>query len=221
MRRVISVALLCLFVALPVSADMTTVNIDFQDHTGTEYVGIGMAPDSGTVWNVLGIAGGTNLLASDATATGIGVSTTYQRGYADPGNNLLRDRIIWSAGQSTPTGDPTVPAINIFGLDAGAVYDIYLYAGHYSQVFTIDGVSKSVTALGYNQDQPSWVEGTHYVSFLGVIAAGGSIDIEIFNEAPTDTVISGMQIQAVPVPGAILLGLLGLSVAGVKLRKRA
>ena len=29
------------------------------------------------------------------------------------------------------------------------------------------------------------------------------------------------EFEAVPVPGAVLLGLLGLSVAGVKLRKRA
>ena len=111
-------------------------------------------------------------------------------------------------------------AINIFGLVAGAPYDIYLYAGHYAQTFTIDGVSKSLTANPYNVDQPSWVEGAQYVSFLGVIADGGAINIEIFNTAPTDTVVSGMQIQAVPVPGAVLLGMLGLSVVGVKLRKR-
>jgi len=212
---------------MPAWADMTTVNVDFQPPDGTFsgraalYSGLGMAPDSGTYWNEVGLGTSSDLLASDGTTTtDIDVSTNYTYHWADPGNALLRDRIIWSDG-SPHTGNPSEPAVTISGLDAGALYDIYLYAGHYTQTFTIDGLSKLVTATGYDQDQPSWTAGVHYVSFLGVSAADGTIDIDIYNTAETDTVISGMQVQVVPVPGAVLLGILGLGAVGVKLRKHA
>jgi hypothetical protein len=223
MKRMALMIAISMFVAASASADMRTVNIDFQPpNSNTVYSGLGMAPDSGTYWNAMSLGSSSNLLASDgSTMTDIDVSTNYTYYYADPGNELLRDRIIWSNG-SPHTGNPTTPALTISGLDAGLLYDIYLYAGHYAQTFTIDGVSKYVSATGYDQNQPSWTEGVHYVSFLGVgPTTGGSISIAIYNTADTDTVISGMQIQAVPVPGAMLLGLLGLSAAGVKLRRQA
>ena len=69
------------------------------------------------------------------------------------------------------------------------------------------------------------------MSFLGIAATGTTLDINIFDSGlattswldagPGGTAISGMQIQAVPVPGALLLGMLGLSSAGLKLRKHA
>lgn len=223
MKRAALIVFTCALLALPASADMRTVNIDFQPpNSSTVYSGLGMAPDSGTYWNAMSLGSLSGLLASDGTTvTGTTVETNYTYYYADPGNELLRDRIIWSDG--TPhTGDPSTPAITISGLDAGLLYDIYLYAGHYAQTFTIDGTSKFVTAAGYSQNQPNWTEGVHYVSFLGVAPSiNGSIGIDIYNTAPTDTVISGMQIQAVPIPGAVLLGMLGLSIAGVRLRERA
>jgi hypothetical protein len=225
MKRIALVALIFAFSAIPAKADMTTVNVDFQPPNGwrgaATYSGLGMAPDTGTYWNEMNLGSRSNLLASDGvTVTDVDVSTNYTYYYADSGNALLRDRIIWSGG--TPhAGNPDVPAINISGLVAGAPYDIYMYAGVWPQVFTVNGESKSLTATGYGQNYPNWVEGTQYVSFLGVIAEDGAINIEIYNTAPTDTVVSGMQIQLVPVPGAVLLGMLGLSVVGVKLRKHA
>ena len=136
MRKIIFIIVMCAFVAVPASADMTTVNIDFQPISGDAYSGLGIAADSGTYWNKVGIADVSDLLASDgATATTIDVSSTYTRAYGtDPGNQLLRDRIIFS-----PLG---AAAINISGLDAGLTYDIYLYAGYYGQTYTINGVSK-------------------------------------------------------------------------------
>ena len=229
MRKIALIAVICVFVAMPASADITTVNIDFQGGITNLYSGPGMAADPGTYWNAVGTADVYDLTASDGvTATGIDVSSTYVRPYSNPGNDLLRDRLIWSPGGS--------PAINIAGLDAGLTYNIYLYAGYYGQRYTINGVSKDLTAtpLGSpwgtgaeGDDQGSWFEGIHYVSFLGVAPAGGTFDIDIFDLGlnttglGAHTVISGMQIQAVPVPGAVLLGMLGLSLAGVKLRKYA
>jgi len=222
MKKLIFITVVCAFVAVPVRADLVTVNIDFQPPNGALYSGLGMVSDSGTYWNPMSLGSTSNLLASDGlTTTSIDVSTTYSYYYSDPGNDLLRDRIIWSDGSNHP-GTLSTPAITISDLDAGLLYDIYLYVGHYPQTFTIDGVSKSLTAAGYNQDQSSWTEDVHYVSFLGQSpTGGGSIEIDIYNTAPTDTVVSGMQIHAVPVPGAVLLGMLGLGAAGIKLRKFA
>jgi hypothetical protein len=223
MRGALVVLALCVLVPAPVMADLSTVNIDFQPPSGaTTYSGLGMAPDSGTFWNAMSLGSKSNLTASDGTTvTDIDVSTNYTFYYQDGGNTLLRDRIIWSDG--TPhTGNPSEPAITISGLDASLLYDVYLYAGHYAQTFTINGVSKSLTAAHYDWNQPNWIEGVHYVYFPGISPTGGAININIFNTAPTDTVISGMQIQAVvPVPPAILLGMLGLGAAGVRMRRFA
>ena len=222
MAKLLLVAVVCAFLAVPLRADLVTVNIDFQPSSGTTYSGVGMAADSGTYWNAMGTGAASNLLASDgATVTDIDVSSTYTRTYANTGNALLRDRLIFS-----PDGPP---AINISGLDAGLRYNVYLYAGYYGQRYTIGVESRELTGLDWNANQPSWVEGTHYVSFLGVSPASGTIDIDVFDtgidttpfsDSPA-TVVSGMQIEAVPVPGAVLLGILGLSAVGVKLRKFA
>ena len=227
MRKTSLAVLLCVFAAGPAMADLT-VNIDFQPAGAATYTGVGMAADPGTYWNAMGTGAASNLLASDgSTATDIDVSTTYTQAYSNSGNNLLRDRLIWAPPTHEGTFDN--PTINISGLDASLTYNIYIYAGYYGQTYRIDGVDKSLTGTGWNDNQPSWVEGTQYVSFLGVNPAGGNLDIDVFNvgidttpygDSPS-TVVSGMQIQAVPVPGAILLGMIGLSVVGVKLRKRA
>ena len=219
---------ICVCVTLPALADpITTVNIDFEPQPGNStntYSGEGIAADAGTFWNSLGVAGGTNLLASDGlTVTDIDVSTIYTSTYNNTGNALLKDRLIF-------TQNTGAAALTISGLNAGSLYNVYLYAGYYGQTYSIGGVSKTLTGSGYNADQSDWEENKQYVSFLGVSPAATSLTINIFDTASTfssngtgtgNTVVSGMQIQqVVPVPGALVLGMLGLGAAGARLRRK-
>jgi hypothetical protein len=236
MRTTALITVICVFTAVPASADLPTVNIDFQG-SGVLYTGIGMASDSGTYWNPVGTADVFDLKASDGTTvTDIDVTSTYVSTYGNPGNDLLRDRLIWSEAGNHP-GSFDTPTINIAGLDAGLEYNIYIYAGYYGQTYRINGVDKDLTGADWNDNQPSWVEGTQYVSFLGLSPAGGSIDIDVYNIGTTsnpsypqaNTVVSGMQIQAVsaspgptpiPVPGAFVLGAIGLGMVGWMKRRK-
>ncbi len=196
-----------------------------------------MANDLGTYWNEVGTGSVSGLLASDGTTvTPIGVSSTYTRAYNNPnsGNPLLEDRLIWAGdGAPFPAGSLDSPTINITGLDAGLMYDIYIYAGYYGQRYAIDGVVKDLSGLQYAANQDAWVEGEQYVAFLGVSpeVTGGAIVINVFDQAipngalPPNTVVSGMQIQTggqlqvVPAPGAVMLGAMGLGIVGW-IRKR-
>ena len=219
MKKLMFITIVCAFIALPVRADLATVNVDFQGGTANLYAGPGMASDPGTFWNALNQSGGTDLTASDGlTGTEIDVSTTYSGTHGNSGNALLLDRAIFAGN--------TAAAITISDLDPTLTYNIFMYAGYYSQTYTIGVESKNVAGTGFALDQGSWTEGTQYVSFLGVSPVGTTITVGDV-VGPTNagygfaTVVSGMQIQAVPVPGAVLLGLLGLSAAGIKLRKFA
>jgi hypothetical protein len=213
-------ALFCILMARHAHA-APTINLDFQPGDGSLYSGLGMAPDGNTYWNPISSSSGSNLLASDGSGTSVDVSTTYTSFYQNPGHFLLLDRGIWSAGEGNPTGNPNIPAITISDLDAGARYDVYLYAGYYNQIYTIDGVSQSLTGEGYSLAQPDWTAGVQYVAFLGVNAPGGIIDI--YNTSPIlpdreftgNTVLSGLQIHqqdpaTVPAPGSLILASLGL-----------
>jgi len=61
-----------------------TVNVAFGT---SSYSGIGAAPDAGTVWNGLSYNGGSNLLNSNGTATGISVGTTASEAFSDGGTS--------------------------------------------------------------------------------------------------------------------------------------
>jgi len=102
----------------------------------------------------------------------------------------------------------------------------YLYSeddlnpGDYARMLTYESEGDEVTipVKGTFNDENHWyvaVEAGDYSGYGGnVLTPGDPGDF-------TDMVVQMESIKPVPVPGAILLGLLGLSAAGIKLRKFA
>ena len=93
------------------------------------------------------------------------------------------------------------------GEPAGEGGHVTLYADHYDGTWLGD-----VGFWGEDSDQ---LNGEQYVPINMIV---GALD---FGNVCTNSEYSVAGVEIVPVPGAVLLGMLGLSVAGLKLRKYA
>ncbi|MDA7881614.1 PEP-CTERM sorting domain-containing protein [Akkermansiaceae bacterium] len=214
-----------------------TINVDFSrdvsgPNPGTNQAdvlatSVGVAPDTGTVWNNFSInlsgAGSTvvagdtraNLLDSTGAATTIDVTLTngFFRAF-NPGatanyNGITRE---WVFAQNGVTS-----TITVSGLAANASYDFYLVVGgSFGTTFTINGSSGDTTG-NTEPNLANWVEGTQYAKITGTADGSGSLDIVLTdNNTATNAAgaISGMQIVAVPEPSSAFLlfgSLLGLT----------
>jgi len=115
----------------------------------------------------------------------------------------------------TATGDEDFTVAMTFATPITAVgFDTYLnrYGPATIQVENSDGWTSTTLAHDYTT-----------VGFFGVASSSPIATIRWTTTlgAVENTGIDNVQIGVVPVPGAVLLGMLGLSVVGVKLRKRA
>ena len=220
MKRIVLVAALCAFMAMPVCADV--INIDVSDRNGV-YSGIGPVPDAGTFWNVAHTINQNypNLIGSDGTTPyTVGISFTGWGGeYGWTGDPPMDDRFYAPRyGQAS---------FDILNLTPGEAYDLYLISSYWGTTYSASGVASESTAGPVMTPSP-FIEGQNYVLLEDVIANGAGQITVIASPAggsSTWASIGGIQIdgplQPIPAPGAVLLGMLGLSVAGVKLRKRA
>ncbi len=140
-------------------------------------------------------SGSNNLLAQVRNYT-----TSYRDVFITEGTGAL---YFDDNGSSVGTFFSFTSPITAFGMDI-AVY------GENSTVAIGGSVSDSL-ALTHNTP-----------SFWGVIDFGGITTITLNPSGGPDIGFdAALYGQAVPVPGAVLLGMIGLSLAGVKLRKRA
>lgn len=212
------------------------VNVDIQRSGDAVYDGFGAAPDASThtFWNAMNVSGGsnasvTNLLASDgSTATGFGVSVTGQHGttggYQNVSGNTLQGDRVWDTTLPNLGGDG-VGEFTISGLDPGRSYDVYLYASEWGAEFTFDGRTLNAIggtaggqAGGWNGETPAWMEGTHYVLFEDVTAAGALTGTFSVPGGQSYATLSGIQIAVyIPEPGSFLL--LTLALMGLSLRR--
>jgi hypothetical protein len=129
---------------------------------------------------------------------------------------------IWDVTDNQTVANPSgLPADTIFGNIAG------VWTQSSQGALTFDGV---LSGVGYTDPTPGWFNG--HSGFIDYAVPGspppwaGTI-VQITATAPWFTladfdVIGGsLDATIVPVPGAVLLGILGMSVAGLKLRKHA
>jgi hypothetical protein len=234
-----------LCVALAISCatafGQVTINVDFNGAAGSgTYVGVGAAPDAGTVWNGISppdIAFTSGpLVDSTGAPTPVTVSLeTYfeyaaNENAADFARALLTD-FVYQTGGLGPNGISSAFAIN--NLTPGGAYDLYFYAqnGGYSNTetsFTIGATQKNAVNVPGSSGPDSFIENTNYVKFSGVIADGGGVIVGDFNvdQIANNAAFNGLQIQQVPIPepASVATAVVGgcvLVVGGMLRRRRA
>jgi hypothetical protein len=207
------------------AGEAATLNIDFFFNPSLSdshiYNGLGKAPDIGTVWNGVGPTGSSSLLYSDnSPATGVSVSTTFEDQFSNSsggGSPLLYDRLI----ASEATKDLTHLVV-LSGLAPGGLYDLYAYAGYYSESFSAtNAISATASGADFQVLNPAnWVNGDQF-ALLSHAKADGSgtlaLSINGVNDIPgviyasgvvnPYATIAGLQLTPSPVPAPASLPL--------------
>jgi hypothetical protein len=236
------------------------INVDFDEFNNVQtYQGLAAANDpSGAtaLWNRLTGSGtttvsGNNLVDSDGQATNVGITFGINGSFlSTPGQqqlgtwqNLMQDYVFISA--TTPQDVASNTGL-IFGLDAGKLYDVYLYGQGNNFLEAYSEGQNTLFTIGTESKQTSWdgieggngllAEGVEYVKFSVVASPSGQISFDWANVVAgpggnvlTDLdghgsrfgVLNGIQIvdvTAVPEPTAALLG--ALSLLGLLRRRR-
>ncbi len=248
-KVLLSAALLAAGFAAVGTAQASVVDIQFLvtgGNTATSFSGSQGAytGDSLTTptWNVLSVANnaksgsGSNLVASNGTATTENVSFTMTNGYVSTPttgygngggtNDLLQSYILNNPGTGTVT---------LSGLADGGNYQLYLYSGSgsYNNAATNFAITTGTgsVAAGSNagvvnvaNGNTTFTENTNYVVFNATADGTGTLAISYTGAAGhAEADINGLQVIAAPEPatmGLVAAGALGLLLVGRK-RKTA
>jgi hypothetical protein len=213
----IRIAFLASAVALLGFAQAVTVNVDFGAESGSDYTGIGVAPDLGTTWNhfnsgaladPLIITTPAALVNSTGGASGISmtIGTTNQLGYSGGGGGNLLVDYLYNVGDTS--------TVNLTGLTNGSAFSLYLYGNGdndgQASTFTLGALNGGATASTVGSDKTDI--NLTYVKLDGFADASGNVSFS-WTAAPDTSPFgpfNGFQLQGVPEPGAALLGALGL-----------
>ncbi len=187
----------------PLSASVVSAAVINIDMDGTVYSGVGVAPDTGTVWNAAG--SGTTGFLKDSTGVTTGVKFTNDLpsiyGSSRP-NNLMNGYRYTSS---------EVGHFSFNGLEANTAYDLYLYSApnNTNSLFTVG--AQTLTLSGTDATSTGFVASDW--GMLTVTSDGsGTIAGTVF-KAGTGlyTAFNGVQIASVPEPAALgLLTMAGL-----------
>ena len=208
----------------------TPVNIDISgrsagSQTNVTKSGAAAIGAAGDVWNGYSVDGAVAgipldpaqsdfLLDANGNATTIKFDLSLVGADApmstidDMGNDLA-----FIEGAEAGTGFPQSASVTLSGLEAGAAYDLYLYAPaaseYYASIFTIG--ETSLATPGGSVFTGIWVEDDNYVKFSSIVAAGdGTIECAFDGGNPASyATFSGLQIvPSNPIPEPSLLVML-------------
>ncbi len=191
-----------------------------------------------TLWTEVGDAGELPGTAQVVWGSGPLLTITGTYGSGAAGADMYEILIVNPAGFSAfaDAQDPQLYLFDASGMgvgmgvyandDTGGTLDSYLPPGHvYSPTtagryyLAISGAPRDPYSVGGRifPDQP-------WEAIQGPTGPGGGSPLSYWSPGASHSAAYTITLtgaQFVPVPGAVVLGLLGLSVAGVKLRKRA
>jgi choice-of-anchor C domain-containing protein len=212
MKRIALVALICTFVATPALADLVQ-NGSFE--TGAAIPGGHITLDPGstaiTGWRVIGGVGvvedaidyiNTTWVASDGSRS-LDLNGYWQTGGVEQDISTIVGNayVVTFDMAGNPDNGPTIKTMDVSAIGASKK----------TQSFSFDITGKSRSAMGWTTMQWSFVADapTTTLQFLSTVTG----DLDAFGPALDN-------VSVVPVPGAVLLGVLGLGAAGVRLRRR-
>jgi len=158
-------------------------------------------------WNTYVVDSGalSNLEFVDGTASGAGMTVANAGGvYGNGASDPMYGVYLFS---SPPFGNSILTITN---LSAG-LYDFYLYghgnqdnqSGIFQLTVGLENYGTEATTNGSGWLSPVWQEGVQYVEFTNVIVlAGQTITITVEQGASGYDVLSGLQMDAVPLPSS-------------------
>ena len=210
MKKLLFIAVVCSFVAVPAMADMV-LNGGFESGIPipSGFVGLPAGSTSIDNWTVVGSGVrvvdyiGTHWQASE------GNRSVDLDGYLC-GNGGIRQDIGTTFGNTylvtfdmagNPEGGPPTKTLVVSAIGSTT---------QTSGTFSFDTTGMSKTSMGWTSKQWTFVADAANTTLQFMSTTSGSGYGPVLDD-----------VSVVPIPGAILLGLLGLSVAGIKLRKFA
>lgn len=219
MKNIVFVIVVCMFLTMPTMADLVT--FDFEGAT----IG-GAAPDYVASANQRVTDYMTGLYGSSVTATGAAAWRNDESSPLDldwPGKTGT-DKWLRTYGSQSVTHGVFQISFDVLPI-VQACSDFYVFTQTTGDDFTIkaydstygDRYAPNASAL---IDMQSWNFGTGSGSFA--MSFSSPVSLLVFSDGGWyDIAIDNLQVTQVPIPGAVLLGLLGMTAAGVKLRKFA
>jgi hypothetical protein len=204
----LTLAMTLLFASVTTSF-ATVVNIDINNGGTPTFVGVGAAPDLGTVWNgvnnpATGQGGSFSsgpLVDSFGGASTVTFGATVAEGSSSwgGGGDLFNDGIRAFNGNSA--------AFTIGGLNSALTYNIYLYSSNGGG--TGEGAAFTITGFGtQNVDGttggPGYGLGTDYVVFSGITGVT-SLSGTYTNFTNPHGPFNGLQVEAVPEPSSLAM----------------